>query len=78
MMAIVNFLIPFTAGFTTSMLLYEPTHSDDFPELGRYSIGFLMICACAKAVGVPDEWVAKILMVGGACGLGVALARVTR
>lgn len=73
-----NLVLPFLAGYAASRLLYGPMHGDGFPEMGRYSAGYILCVWCARMAGVPDEHVVKALLVGGAVGAGVALARVTR
>ena len=74
----INLFIPVLVGYAGSRLFYEPMHGEGFPEMGRYSAGYLMCVWCMRMIGMSDEWTVKALLIGGAVGLGVALARVTR
>ena len=65
-------------GFLSHVLLYDITHAQGFPELGRYGIGTVMIAACVWIVTRDEHLVLEILGVATLAGSGVALGRVVR
>lgn len=68
-------VIGIAAGYATSKLLFAPTHNSSFPETGRYAIGILLVGAVMKLCGVSGEFIERYLLIAGACGCGVAAAR---
>lgn len=73
-----KYLTCFATGFVASALLREATHKPGFPEIGRYCIGICTIAIGMWLGGVDVKEVEKLLLLGGATGAGVAIARVTK
>ena len=64
------------AAFVASSLLYRPTHRNDFPELGRYTAGGLLLLAAWRILHPADDaGLRRLFTVLSLTGLGVGLAR---
>ena len=72
-----NAIVATAVSFITSALLYHPTHRRDFPELGRYVLGGLLVVAAHRLLFPAErEGVHRLGAALAATGLGVGLARI--
>jgi hypothetical protein len=74
----VRYLTCFAVGYVASSLLREPTHRAAFPEIGRYAIGMCVVAIGMALGGVCRDEVERLLLLGGATGAGVAIARIMK
>lgn len=71
-----RYVIGFISGFTASRLLYKITHSDDFPEVGRYAIGIIIIALAMKLSDTSTKEIEDFVLTALPVGAGVAIARI--
>lgn len=73
--ALFTIAIPVASGALATLVLYDPTHRDGFPECGRYGVGMAVIAACGRLLGRPWRWVYDLLGLSALVGCGVVAAR---
>jgi len=73
-----KYLTCFLSGYVASALLREPTHRAGFPEVGRYAIGMCVVAIGMALGGVDKAEIERFLLLSGATGAGVSIARVTK
>lgn len=73
-----NMIVSFLVGFCASKMFFDITHKNDFPEVGRYGLGIIAIYIAMTLCGIDKDERDRFLLLAGALGAGVALARVTQ
>lgn len=61
--------------FAVSVLLYEPLHRDEVPELARYAVGGVLVVKIADLIFEDEQLTAKTFIAFCATALGVGLNR---